>query len=68
MIDYEKLHDVLKRSSGHVLGLYDEFMSLLEQLDIFKPSPPSSSLDRKTFLSLNGGSKWKRNFRKNGAF
>ena len=63
MIDYfsfEELHEVLKANNGQILGLYGEFMSLIEQLDIYKPS--ASSLDRKTFLSLNGGSKWRRNF------
>lgn len=66
LIDYfsfEELHEVLKQNSGEILGLYDEFLSLLMQLDVYKPM--NSSLDRKTFLSLNNGFKWKRSFKNN---
>lgn len=59
---FEELHEVLKRSNGSVIGMFDEFLTLLQQLDLFKGS--SSTVDRKLLLSLNGGSKWSRNFRK----
>ena len=59
---FEELHEVLKRSGGSVLGMFDEFLTLLQQLDLFKGT--SSTVDRKLLLSLNGGSKWARNFRK----
>lgn len=35
---FEELHEVLKRSNGSVIGMFDEFITLLQQLDLFKGS------------------------------
>lgn len=58
---FEELHEIMKRNDGSVLGMFDEFLTLLNQLDLFKSG---ASIDRKTLLSLNGGAKWSRNFKK----
>jgi len=58
---FEELHNVMKRNGSQVLGLFDEISSLYAQLDLFKHS--GSVMDRKTFITLNGGSSWTRNYR-----
>ncbi len=64
IVDYfsfEKLHSILVKNGGQVLGCFDEMSSFYGQLDLFKPH--GSTVDRKTLLTLNGGGAWSRNFR-----
>ena len=42
-------------------GLFDEMSILYGQLDLYKQS--GSVMDRKTLITLNGGSSWTRNYR-----
>lgn len=56
---FEKLHDVMKKNNGSVCGFFDE-MTLL--YDAIQHSKGKSSVDRKIFLSLNGGDCWERDF------
>ena len=43
-----------------MLGCFDEMSSFCGQLDLYKHS---STVDRKTLLTLNGGGSWARNFK-----
>ena len=58
---FEELHHVMKRNGSHILGLFDEMSTLYGQLDLYKQS--GSVMDRKTLITLNGGSSWTRNYR-----
>ena len=57
---FEELHSIMCRNRGQVLGLFDEMSSFYGQLDLYKHS---STVDRKTLLTLNGGGSWSRNFK-----
>ena len=57
---FEQLHSIMCRNRGQVLGLFDEMSSFYGQLDLYKHS---STIDRKTLLTLNGGGSWSRNFK-----
>jgi len=59
--NFEELHNVMKMNASQVLGFLDEISSLYAQLNLFKNS--GSVMDRKTFITLNGGSSWTRNYR-----
>ena len=48
------------QKQGPVLGLFDEMSTFYGQLDLHKYS---SSIDRKTLISLNGGGSWMRNYK-----
>ena len=48
------------RNRCQILGLLDEMSSFYGQLDLYKHS---STVDRKTLLTLNGGGSWARNFK-----
>ena len=48
------------RNRCQILGLFDEMSSFYGQLDLYKHS---STVDRKTLLTLNGGGSWARNFK-----
>lgn len=61
---FEKLHQVMKRNNGNVLGFFDE-MTLL--YDTIQHSKGKSNVDRKIFLSLNGGDAWERDFQQTGS-
>jgi len=56
----EELHNVMKRNGSQVPELFYEIPSLNTQLDLFKHS--GLVTDRKTFITLNGGSSWTRNY------
>ena len=58
---FEELHHVMKRNGSQILGLFDEMSTLYAQLDLYKQS--GSVMDRKTLITLNGGSSWSRNYR-----
>ena len=58
---FEKLHSVMKRNGSQILGLFDEMSTMYGQLDLYKQS--GSIMDRKTLITLNGGSLWSRNYR-----
>ena len=58
---FEELHHVMKRNGSQILGLFDEMSTLYGQLDLYKQS--GSVKDRKTLITLNGGSSWSRNYR-----
>ena len=58
---FEELHNVMRRNNGQVLGLFDEMSTLYSLLDLFKHS--GSVMDRKTLITLNGGTSWTRNYR-----
>ena len=58
---FEELHSVMRRNNGQVLGLFDEMSTLYSLLDLFKHS--GSVMDRKTLITLNGGTSWTRNYR-----
>ena len=58
---FEELHHVMKRNGSQILGLFDEMSTLYAQLDLYKQS--GSIMDRKTLITLNGGSSWSRNYR-----
>ena len=57
---FEELHSIMSRSNGQVLGCFDEMCSFYGQLDLYKHS---STMDRNTLLTLNGGGPWTRNFK-----
>ena len=48
------------RYRSQVLGCFDEMSTFYGQLDLYKHS---STVDRKTLLTLNGGGPWARNFK-----
>ena len=48
------------RNRSQVLGCFDEMSTFYGQLDLYKHS---STVDRKTLLTLNGGGPWARNFK-----
>lgn len=59
---FEELHHVMKKNGSQILGLlFDEMSTLYGQLDLYKQS--GSVMDRKTLITLNGGSSWSRNYR-----
>ena len=58
---FEELHHVMKRNGSQILGLFDEMSTMYSQLDLYKQS--GSVMDRKTLITLNGGSSWSRNYR-----
>ena len=58
---FEELHHVMKNNGSQILGLFDEMSTLYGQLDLYKQS--GSVMDRKTLITLNGGSSWSRNYR-----
>ena len=58
---FEELHNVMKRNGSQILGLFDEMSTMYGQLDLYKQS--GSVMDRKTLITLNGGSSWSRNYR-----
>ena len=51
----------MRRNNGQLLGLFDEMSTLYSLLDLFKHS--GSVMDRKTLITLNGGTSWTRNYR-----
>ena len=57
---FEELHSIMCRNRGQILGLFDEMSSFYGQLDLYKHS---STVDRKTLLTLNGGGSWSQNFK-----
>lgn len=57
---FEELHSIMCRNRSQVLGCFDEMSSFYGQLDLYKHS---STVDRKTLLTLNGGGSWARNFK-----
>ena len=57
---FEELHSIMCRNRCQILGLFDEMSSFYGQLDLYKHS---STVDRKTLLTLNGGGSWARNFK-----
>jgi len=58
---FEELHHVMKRNGPQILELFDEMSTMYSQLDLYKQS--GSVMDRKTLITLNGGSSWSRNYR-----
>ena len=52
---------MMKRNGSQILGLFDEMSTMYSQLDLYKQS--GSVMDRKTLITLNGGSSWSRNYR-----
>ena len=52
---------MMKRNGSQILGLFDEMCTMYSQLDLYKQS--GSVMDRKTLITLNGGSSWSRNYR-----
>ena len=58
---FEELHNVMKRNGSQILGLFDEMSTMYSQLDLYKQS--GSVMDRKTLITLNGGSSWSRNYK-----
>ena len=58
---FEELHSVMKRNGSQILGLFDEMSTMYSQLDLYKQS--GSVMDRKTLITLNGGSSWSRNYK-----
>ena len=58
---FEELHNVMCRNGSQILGLFDEMSTMYSQLDLYKQS--GSVMDRKTLITLNGGSSWSRNYR-----
>ena len=58
---FEELHNVMKRNGSQILGLFDEMSTMYGQLDLYKQS--GSVMDRKTLITLNGGSSWSRNYK-----
>lgn len=57
---FEELHTVMLRNRCQLLGMFDELSCFYGQLDLYKHS---STVDRKTLLTLNGGGPWGRNFK-----
>ena len=57
---FEELHAIMCRNRSQVLGCFDELSTFYGQLDLYKHS---STVDRKTLLTLNGGGAWARNFK-----
>ena len=57
---FEELHSIMCRNRSQVLDCFDEMSSFYGQLDLYKHS---STVDRKTLLTLNGGGSWARNFK-----
>ena len=57
---FEELHHAMKRNGSQILGLFDEMSTMYSQLDLYKQS--GSVMDRKTLITLNGGSSWSRNY------
>ena len=57
---FEELHSIMCRNNSQVLGCFDELSTFYGQLDLYKHS---STVDRKTLLTLNGGGPWARNFK-----
>ena len=51
----------MRRNGSQILGLFDEMSTMYGQLDLYKQS--GSVMDRKTLITLNGGSSWSRNYR-----
>ena len=51
----------MKRNGCQILGLFNEMSTLYGQLDLYKQA--GSVMDRKTLITLNGGSSWSRNYR-----
>lgn len=60
IVGFEELHTVMLRNDCKLLGLFDELSCFYGQLDLYKHS---STVDRKTLLTLNGGGFWGRNFK-----
>ena len=58
---FEELHNVMRRNGSQMLGLFDEMSTLYGQLDLYRHS--GFVMDRKTLITLNGGSSWSRNYR-----
>ena len=58
---FEELHNVMKRNGSQILALFDEMSTMYGQLDLYKQS--GSVMDRKTLITLNGGSSWSRNYK-----
>lgn len=59
-IQFEELHNMMKRNGSLVLGLFDELSSLYAQLNLFKHN--CSDMNIKTVITLNGGSSRTRNY------
>ena len=57
---FEELHSIMCCNRGQILGLFDEMSSFYGQFDLYKHS---STVDRKTLLTLNGGGSWSQNFK-----
>lgn len=57
---FEELHKIVCRNQSQVLGCFDEMCTFYRQLDLYKHS---SSVDRKTLLTLNGKGPQARNFK-----
>ena len=51
----------MKRNGSQILGLFDEMNTMYGQVDLYKQS--GSVMDRKTLITLNGGSSWSRNYK-----
>ena len=51
----------MKRNGSQTLGLFDEISTIYSQLDLYKQL--GSVMDRKTLITLNGGSSWSRNYK-----
>ena len=58
---FEELHNVMRRNGSQMIGLFDEMSTMYSQLDLYKQS--GSVMDRKTLITLNGGSSWSQNYR-----
>ena len=58
---FVELHNVMRRNGSQMLALFDEMSTMYGQLDLYKQS--GSVMDRKTLITLNGGSSWSRNYR-----
>ena len=59
-LSFEELHAIMCRNQSQVLGCFNEMSTFYGQLDLYKHS---STVDRKTLLTLNGGEPWARNFK-----
>ena len=57
---FEELHTLMMKNDFKILGMFDELSCFYGLLDLYKHS---STVDRKTLLTLNGGGPWVRNFR-----
>ena len=60
-ITFEKLGELMAANNGCLLGLYDELVTFMAQINVYRQKGLVNSHELATVLSLYNGSRWSRN-------